>query len=158
MQAIDIASDPIPFMKALWRGRHWVGVPNSRCAIIKESIAINCDWVNNGACSLSHIFYPIFITVNKLCELFQKIRFPSIFSTFVYHYIFHQHIVPLINFWRLTKFKITRAQHDPRLIDFLKSPKEQVSFLSPWALVQSWSFCIPWVRVVQVFLMILFLH
>ena len=47
-------------IKALRQGHHWIwGLTNGR-AIKEETIAINCDWVYNQVCSLSHDIHVIF--------------------------------------------------------------------------------------------------
>ena len=90
-QAKDIASSTNPHVKALCRNRHWVWGPTRRRAIKEWSIAINRGWVNNWARSLPRNIWIIsycFNTVNKLSELFRKIRFPLIFFFFFFFFLF----------------------------------------------------------------------
>ena len=53
------ASDTNQPIKTLRQGRHWVWGPTYRRAIKGEAICINCDWIYNQTCRLSHDIHVI---------------------------------------------------------------------------------------------------
>ena len=67
-----------PPIKALRQSRQWVWNLTHRRAIKEATIAINRDWVNNQACTLSHdiqVISNIFITFDYHFELITKTKF-----------------------------------------------------------------------------------
>ena len=64
-------------IKALRQGRHCAWGMTHHRAIKEETIAINCDWVNNQACRLSHDSHVVsysFIAFNNIFKLVAKTR------------------------------------------------------------------------------------
>ena len=49
----------LTYLKSLGRSRLWVWCPTRRRATKEGSKVINCDWVNNHACSLSYYIYVV---------------------------------------------------------------------------------------------------
>ena len=55
-----------------------------------QTKAVNLDWINNQACSLSHYIYAItnlLITNNYLLEMIRKIIFMNYFSEFIHQVV-----------------------------------------------------------------------
>ena len=60
--------------------------PDVRRAVKVVSKAVNLDWINNQACSVSQNIYVItslFITDNYLFEMIRKLIFTNYFSEFI---------------------------------------------------------------------------